>query len=40
MLKGSSIYFNDHICDTTTALRKELFQQQKIHRDNGKFDKG
>lgn len=36
-LKGSGIYVNDDFSEETLAIRKELYRQQRTHRENGKF---
>ena len=38
-LKDSGVYVNDDFSEETARLRQDLFRQQKIHRDNGKFAK-
>ena len=36
-LKGTGIYVNEDYCSETTKLRKSLWEQVKILRDQGKF---
>ncbi|XP_065665557.1 uncharacterized protein LOC136086983 [Hydra vulgaris] len=38
-LKGTNIFLNEDFSFTTRKIRKELFDQAKIHRQNGYFAK-
>ena len=38
-LKDTSIYINEDFSEETCRLRKELFEQQKMHRDEGRYAK-
>ncbi|XP_065664471.1 uncharacterized protein LOC136086127 [Hydra vulgaris] len=38
-LKGSNIFINEDFSFTTRKIRKELFEQAKLHRQNGHYAK-
>ncbi|XP_065680478.1 uncharacterized protein LOC136094467 [Hydra vulgaris] len=38
-LKGSNIFINEDYSFTTRKIRKELFEQAKLHRQNGHYAK-